>query len=212
MRREKESFKPHPLSGVATGTPDSHQRLESDISALRELVVLLSDALLRSIARSDAGNYRSDDFAEAEQLLHVAEVFFRGAIDPSASKAESAGLTTAGQQAMAKAVEIENDIQNSIAHSRRNAVNVGEMYRSTKLRVLTPREMAIFKEVASGASSKQVARNLNISPRTVDAHRANILQKLGAKSTVELIRIVMTQWEPKPLQTAARAPELGRTE
>lgn len=192
MRRDKESFKPHPLVSVPTHrSADSLRRLESDNSALRELVVSLSAALLRSIARSEAGDYRSDDFAEAEQLLHIAEGFFRGAINPSASKAEAAGLETAGQLAMAKAIEIENSIQKTVANSRRNGTR--ELYRSTKLELLTPREMVVFKEVASGASSKEVARNLNISPRTVDAHRANILQKLGAKSTVDLLRIVLTQ-------------------
>lgn len=172
----------------------SCEKLESDNSALRELVVSLSAALFRSIARSDAGNYRSGDFLVAEQLLYDAEVYFRNATDPSVSKAYAASLETAGQQALAKAIEIENHIQRTIAHSRRNGTDVEQkMYRSAKLRLLTPREMAVFKEVASGASSKQVARNLSISPRTVDTHRANILQKLGAKSTVDLLRIVMTE-------------------
>lgn len=53
---------------------------------------------------------------------------------------------------------------------------------------LTPRERIVMAHIVSGASSKEVARALNISPRTVEFHRANILRKLGARNTVELVR------------------------
>jgi DNA-binding CsgD family transcriptional regulator len=65
--------------------------------------------------------------------------------------------------------------------------------RSAKLETLTARERAIFEQIVSGASSKEAARRLGISPRTVDFHRANILQKLGAKNTADLLRIALTE-------------------
>jgi two-component system response regulator FixJ len=39
-----------------------------------------------------------------------------------------------------------------------------------------------------GASNKEAARTLGISPRTVEFHRANVMQKLGAKNTADLVR------------------------
>ena len=42
-----------------------------------------------------------------------------------------------------------------------------------------------------GASSKEISKQLSISPRTVEDHRYNRLRKLGAKNAVDLIRIVM---------------------
>ena len=42
-----------------------------------------------------------------------------------------------------------------------------------------------------GASSKEAARWLDVSPRTVEFHRANIMQKLGAKNAPDLVRIVV---------------------
>jgi len=53
---------------------------------------------------------------------------------------------------------------------------------------LTPREREIVKLVAESASSKEIARLLTISEKTVERHRANILDKLGLRDRVELTR------------------------
>ncbi|HTE76673.1 MAG TPA: MEDS domain-containing protein [Xanthobacteraceae bacterium] len=67
------------------------------------------------------------------------------------------------------------------------------MHRSAKLATLTPREQAVLARIVTGASSKETAQRLGISPRTVEFHRANILQKLGAKNTADLVRIVLAE-------------------
>ena len=59
-------------------------------------------------------------------------------------------------------------------------------------RHLTPRERLILAEIVKGHSSKEVARALDISPRTVEFHRANLLKKFGAKNTAELVRKVLS--------------------
>jgi two-component system response regulator FixJ len=48
----------------------------------------------------------------------------------------------------------------------------------------------------AGASSKEAGRKLGISPRTVEFHRARILEKVDAKNTADLIRIVMSRNSP----------------
>jgi DNA-binding CsgD family transcriptional regulator len=57
---------------------------------------------------------------------------------------------------------------------------------------LTPQERLILAEIVGGKSSKEVARGLNISPRTVEYHRSNLLKKYGAKNTAELVRKVLS--------------------
>jgi DNA-binding CsgD family transcriptional regulator len=57
--------------------------------------------------------------------------------------------------------------------------------------LLTPRERAVLAQIVKGASSKEAAQTLAISVRTVEFHRANILFKLAANNTVELVRIVL---------------------
>ncbi len=55
-------------------------------------------------------------------------------------------------------------------------------------RILTPREEEIIKLIAEGHSSRDIANTLVISVKTVDRHRANILQKLHMRDRLELTR------------------------
>jgi FixJ family two-component response regulator len=58
---------------------------------------------------------------------------------------------------------------------------------------LTPREREVLAQIAAGASNKEAGRHLGISPRTIEVHRARIMEKLGAKNAADLVRIVMTE-------------------
>ena len=53
---------------------------------------------------------------------------------------------------------------------------------------LTPRELEIVKLIAEGLTSEEIAEHLVISKKTVDRHRANMLEKLGMRNRVELTR------------------------
>jgi DNA-binding NarL/FixJ family response regulator len=52
----------------------------------------------------------------------------------------------------------------------------------------TPREIDVLRLIAQGYTNRQAAEALNISPRTVEGHRANLMAKLNLNSRVELIR------------------------
>jgi len=54
--------------------------------------------------------------------------------------------------------------------------------------ILTPREEEIVKMIAEGHSSREIADALVISAKTVDRHRANVLQKLGLHDRLDLAR------------------------
>jgi len=56
---------------------------------------------------------------------------------------------------------------------------------------LTPREMEVLRQIAGGLSNKEAGRALGISPRTVEVHRSRIMDKLGARNTADLMRIVL---------------------
>lgn len=58
-----------------------------------------------------------------------------------------------------------------------------------RLSRLTPREKEIFDRLALGMQNKMVAQELDISPRTVELHRARIMEKLGAASLSDLVRL-----------------------
>ncbi|EAV44709.1 response regulator transcription factor [Roseibium aggregatum] len=57
--------------------------------------------------------------------------------------------------------------------------------------LLTRRELEVLKEITDGASNKEAGRTLGISPRTVEVHRARIMEKLGARNAADLVRIVL---------------------
>lgn len=56
---------------------------------------------------------------------------------------------------------------------------------------LTAREDAVLTLVLQGATSKAAGKRLGISARTVEFHRANIMQKLSARNVADLVRIVL---------------------
>ena len=71
------------------------------------------------------------------------------------------------------------------AAARRSSVAADDIEQ--RLAALTDREREVFGQILSGLTSKEIARVLEVSPRTVDAHRNNLLRKLGIGSVKELM-------------------------
>ena len=87
-----------------------------------------------------------------------------------------------------------------ILASVRRALEVGSRARGraaeTKaakdlLSALTPRERGVLDKLVQGRSNKVVAYELGISPRTVEIHRAHIMNKMEASSLSDLVRLVL---------------------
>ncbi len=56
---------------------------------------------------------------------------------------------------------------------------------------LTPRERDVLNQIVAGASNKEAGRQLGISPRTIEIHRARIMDKLGTRNVAELVCMAM---------------------
>ncbi len=67
--------------------------------------------------------------------------------------------------------------------------------RDTKIQqrfsAISKREMDVLLLLSAGNSNKVIARNLDISPKTVEMHRANLIKKTGAKSSIELVQLAV---------------------
>ena len=62
---------------------------------------------------------------------------------------------------------------------------------ATALRTLTPREMEVLKLVAEGYTNQEIADQLVLSIKTVQAHRANVMEKLGLHNITHLVRFAV---------------------
>jgi DNA-binding NarL/FixJ family response regulator len=62
---------------------------------------------------------------------------------------------------------------------------------ATQLSVLTPREMEVLKLVAEGYTNQEIADQLVVSIKTVQAHRANVMEKLGLHNITHLVRFAV---------------------
>ena len=63
--------------------------------------------------------------------------------------------------------------------------------REARLALLTPKEREVLNGVLKGWPSKEIARHLGLSVRTVENHRAHLMEKLRVKTAVELVRDFM---------------------
>ena len=69
--------------------------------------------------------------------------------------------------------------------------------RDALLSKLTGREAQVLERIVAGRLNKQIADDLGISIKTVEAHRANIMEKLGATTVADLLKIALGQNAPK---------------
>ncbi len=70
-----------------------------------------------------------------------------------------------------------------------------------KIGYLSEREGEVLELLVNGGSNKLIARELEISPRTVEIHRANMMEKLGAKHVAEAVRLYLDAKLDRPSRT-----------
>ena len=61
------------------------------------------------------------------------------------------------------------------------------------IRSLSPRELVVLELIGKGKTTKEIAQDLGLSPRTVDIHRANIKKKLALKSSAEIVAFAIAR-------------------
>jgi two-component system response regulator FixJ len=90
-------------------------------------------------------------------------------------------------------------VSGAVRDALRRDIQYGSQHESGGRRVsvrgfsqLTTREREVLQLVADGKSNKEAGLIMGISPRTVEVHRARVMEKLGARNAADLIRIVLT--------------------
>ena len=68
-----------------------------------------------------------------------------------------------------------------------------------RLELLTPRERDVLEQLVVGRSNKAIGLELKISPRTVEIHRARVMEKMAVGSLAELVRLALAAGiDPSP--------------
>jgi len=116
----------------------------------------------------------------------------RGAVDFLTKPVRGDELLDAVQRALARGAAARG--------TRRQKGEWGARYES-----LTPREREVFALVVSGLLNKQIADVLGARERTVKAHRAQVMHKMGVQSPAELGRVV--EWLGEIFQAASARPK-----
>ncbi|MGO9263865.1 MAG: response regulator [Candidatus Binataceae bacterium] len=133
------------------------------------------------------------------KLVPNAKVIFLSAHDDEKDIAEA--LTAAGANGYLLKSDAPEELINAV-----RAVGAGKHYLSSSVAplllmrlhnpasardgapVLTVREREVLRLVSQGATSKDIAQRLGISPKTAQVHRENLKQKLNARTTADLVR------------------------
>jgi FixJ family two-component response regulator len=108
-----------------------------------------------------------------------------------------AAMRAGASDVMVKPIDSER-LVTSVRDALRRDVHLGAVQdgrRPVEVRGfanLTPREREVLQLITNGQSNKEAGRELGISPRTIEVHRARVMEKLGARNTADLMRIVLT--------------------
>ena len=83
-------------------------------------------------------------------------------------------------------------------------------YARGRVEMLSKREREVLEWLAEGSSNKVIARELEISPRTVEIHRANMMGKMGARHAAEAVRLWLESGLAATIQPS-RQGDIGET-
>lgn len=125
---------------------------------------------------------------EAEYIINAMKAGARGYVLKNAEKAE---LVEAIRSVASGNRYFSKEVAERVMGSFAPIPAVSDKQSATTAPTLTQREQEILQLVAAGLSTKIIASRLVISPRTVETHRTNIMQKLHAANTAELVRIAL---------------------
>jgi len=152
--------------------------------------LIITDISMPDISGIDITKYVTENFPDINILIlsmHSNEEFITKALNAGANgylpKDTSMNELLQAINIIAKGENYFNKgISDTILKSMVNKSKV------SKNDTLTSRELEIVHQVVEGLSNKEIAEKLNISVRTVDSHKNNILHKLGLKSSVEMVK------------------------
>jgi RNA polymerase sigma factor (sigma-70 family) len=128
----------------------------------------------------------------AERNIHLPVVIITGHGDvPMAVRAMKGGAIDFIEKPFNDEVLLDA-IRRAIAYEeQQRSQHVEHLQIQERLSHLTPREYEVMEMVTEGKSNKEIANALGVSAKTIEAHRARVMEKMQAGSLAELVRMVL---------------------
>ena len=136
------------------------RRIKQEFNNIHVLILTVheDEALVKEAIRCGASGYIIKNAAESE-LISAIKIIMRGDM------------------------YVDPSVLRSLLDENHKPANP-----ASELEPLTPRETEVLRLIVQGYTNRQIANELQISVRTVEGHRANLSEKLGLHSRVELVR------------------------
>lgn len=127
-----------------------------------------------------------------EKDIHIPVVIITGHGDvPMAVRAMKGGAIDFIEKPFNDEVLLDA-IRRAIAYEeQQRSQHVENLHIQQRLAHLTPREHEVMEMVTEGRSNKEIANALGVSAKTIEAHRARVMEKMQAGSLAELVRMVL---------------------
>lgn len=123
-----------------------------------------------------------DELAYAERAIHVGALGYLAKSEPTRHIVEAIRSVMRGEVYLSR--RMTSRILGKVVKEQQNGFIVGK---------LTDREMAIFRKLGEGADIKMIAKDLNLSRKTVETYRRRVKEKLGLDSVSALMQYAI-QW------------------
>ena len=121
---------------------------------------------------------------------YIAECLKAGAVGYILKDCPTEELLTAIRAVASKQVYLSRQITESVV---RDYINLNKGGSSQVFAVLSPREREVLQLLAEGKSTKQIAETLNVSVKTIETHRKQIMDKLNMRSIAELTKYAIRE-------------------
>ena len=186
---------------LTTEVGDGREAVEAALAADYDLAILdITMPRLTGLQAARELNRRRPELRVLILSMHENEQYFFEALRVGASgyvlkSAADRDLVGACRAALRDEPFVYPSAQKAIIRDFLERARNGEAIPDEPL---TPREMEVVKLIAEGMINREIAADLVISEKTVERHRANILEKLGMRDRVELTRYAIRRGLVEP--------------
>ncbi len=130
-----------------------------------------------------------------DEAIYAERALRAGALGYVMKKESTDQLTLAIRKAIKGEYFVSTHVTGAIFNKALGALGPGKITTESPVALLSDRELEVFEKIGHGMSTRDISAALNLSPKTVEAHRLHIKEKLRLQTAAELIRYALRWME-----------------